>query len=833
MSVNVTEIVHSVTVEEVVTDINITVDQTANEITIQESGTQGPKGDDGADGVSDHTLLSNIGTNTHAQIDTALTRLANTSGANTGDQDLSGYELLSNKATSLSSPDNTKYPTTLAVQNAIDAIPTGGVTSFNSRTGAVLPQSGDYTKADVGLPLVPNIDTSTTANITDSINKRFVTDAEKTVIGNTSGTNTGDQDLSGKLDVGLAVLKSDYSPAHSILIQQSGTGSPTALQVGNNTLLGRLSGGGSLINDLSTSEVRTLLSVDNVDNTSDANKPVSTATQTALNLKENSSNKTTNFTGNTGSNTLFATVKATFDALVGYLSAYQPLLGYTPANETLSNLPSTSIGADLLPDTDGFYNIGASGQNWNNIRAKTIGYDGGTAIDLDTKKMFDGAVEESIDFEARLLKDSASLTSVQYGTRALLDSLGSESLNWESRYLADDGEVLALDYIDRRLFASDGTTPVIDWSSPSGASATTQSPGDNSTKIATTAYVDDAANTVNELAFGTGLDGNVTISSGTTTLTNDAYYNNLTISGTGKISTNGFRIYVKSILDISAAPAGAIEDVTTSGGNSGGTTAGAQAGGINSGTIGRGQRGNAAVAGSVAAGVAGGAASTTNTLAVRVGGRGGAGGLGASGAGGVAGGIPTISNRYALKKYQENLLRGVSLLGGGSQGSSGGSGGGDGTAGGGSGASGSSGGIVWIAARTINRGAGTAVGAIRAIGGNGGNGGTPAGGNRGGGAGGGAGAGGFISLAFLTLIGSSATDTLDVSGGKGGNGGNGTGTGVGGAGGGNGGGGSILLMNLGAETYSLTTGPVSVNGANAVGTVGGAGTAIVATQVSL
>lgn len=37
-------------------------------------------------GVTDHTLLTNIGTNTHAQIDTALTRLVNTSGTNTGDQ---------------------------------------------------------------------------------------------------------------------------------------------------------------------------------------------------------------------------------------------------------------------------------------------------------------------------------------------------------------------------------------------------------------------------------------------------------------------------------------------------------------------------------------------------------------------------------------------------------------------------------------------------------------------------------------------------------------------------------------------------------------------------
>lgn len=58
-----------------------------------------------------------------------------------------------------------------------------------------------------------------------------------------------------------AVMNSDYSPAHSILVQQSGTGSPTVLQVANNTLLGRLSGGGSNIGALTASEVRTLINV--------------------------------------------------------------------------------------------------------------------------------------------------------------------------------------------------------------------------------------------------------------------------------------------------------------------------------------------------------------------------------------------------------------------------------------------------------------------------------------------------------------------------------------------------------------------------------------------
>lgn len=75
-------------------------------------------------GGTDHTGLDNVGTNTHAQIDTAIARLADTSGVNTGDettatikaklgisiltgvntgdQDLSGYALISAIPTSLS-----------------------------------------------------------------------------------------------------------------------------------------------------------------------------------------------------------------------------------------------------------------------------------------------------------------------------------------------------------------------------------------------------------------------------------------------------------------------------------------------------------------------------------------------------------------------------------------------------------------------------------------------------------------------------------------------------------------------------------------------------------
>lgn len=97
-------------------------------------------------------------TNKRYVTDAELAVLGNTSGANTGDQDLSGL-----------------VPKTTTVN------------------GHALSSNVTVSKSDVGLGSVVNADTTTTANISDSTNKRFVTDAELTVIANTSGVNTGDQ----------------------------------------------------------------------------------------------------------------------------------------------------------------------------------------------------------------------------------------------------------------------------------------------------------------------------------------------------------------------------------------------------------------------------------------------------------------------------------------------------------------------------------------------------------------------------------------------------------------------------------------------------------------
>lgn len=133
--------------------------------------------------------------------------IAATSGTNTGDQDLSTYQLkpaegafvdgdktkldgiatgatANSKATATeldTGTDDAKFATALGLKNAHN-IPSVAP----STAGKLMRSDGtDWTSASV-----------TTADIAASTNKNYVTDAQQTVLGNTSGTNTGDQDLS-------------------------------------------------------------------------------------------------------------------------------------------------------------------------------------------------------------------------------------------------------------------------------------------------------------------------------------------------------------------------------------------------------------------------------------------------------------------------------------------------------------------------------------------------------------------------------------------------------------------------------------------------------------
>jgi hypothetical protein len=321
------------------------------------------------------------------------------------------------------------------------------------------------------------------------------------------------------------------------------------------------------------------------------------------------------------------------------------------------------------------------------------------------------------------------------------------------------------------------------------------------------------------------------------------YYLNLTISGSGILKTQGYRVYVSGTLDISAAGAAAIQ----CNGSAVTAASGATAGLFNSQTSYASLPWNLVNqpnggAGSTTAGVA--AVYNSNGGIVYLGFSGGGGNGGVGGAGVSAGGAATagqtinVSGVTAASRtdYIDQLQYILSISPiwcfAGLNGGGGGGGGGDATnAGGGGGGGGCSGGPIYIAANIINRSGSTAAGAIQSNGSAGGTGGNGAGStNSGGGGAGGGGSGGVVQIVYSVLLGATATNCIQANGGAGGVGGTGVGTGKGGAGGTGGGGGSVFLINVNnvasVTNQTFAAGTAGGTTANTVGGTSGAGAAI-------
>jgi hypothetical protein len=128
---------------------------------------------------------------------------------------------------------------------------------------------------------------ATTADIASSTDKRYVTDAQLVVVGNTSGTNTGDNATNSQYS-GLAASKQDTLVSATNIKTINST---TVLGAGNiavePTITATTSADYYRGDKTFATLNKTAVGLGNVDNTTDANKPVSTATQTALDAKTN------------------------------------------------------------------------------------------------------------------------------------------------------------------------------------------------------------------------------------------------------------------------------------------------------------------------------------------------------------------------------------------------------------------------------------------------------------------------------------------------------------------------------------------------------------------
>jgi len=128
---------------------------------------------------------------------------------------------------------------------------------------------------------------ATTADIADSTDKRYVTDAQLVVVGNTSGTNTGDNATNSQYS-GLAASKQDTLVSNTNIKTINSTSVLGSGNISVEPVITATTSADYYRGDKTFATLnKTAVGLGNVDNTSDANKPVSTATQTALDAKTN------------------------------------------------------------------------------------------------------------------------------------------------------------------------------------------------------------------------------------------------------------------------------------------------------------------------------------------------------------------------------------------------------------------------------------------------------------------------------------------------------------------------------------------------------------------
>ncbi|MBU0941125.1 MAG: hypothetical protein KKD36_06820 [Bacteroidetes bacterium] len=169
------------------------------------------------------------------------TKLAAISGSNTGDQDLSSFATNSN----LDLKANVASPTFTGTVSGITATMVGL---------SIVDNTSDVNKP-VSIATQTALDTKVDKEIGKGLSTEDYSTVDKTKLAAITGSNTGDQDLSS-------------FATNSNLDLKANVASPT--------FTGTVSG-----------ITATMVGLSNVDNTSDANKPVSTAAQTALDTKAN------------------------------------------------------------------------------------------------------------------------------------------------------------------------------------------------------------------------------------------------------------------------------------------------------------------------------------------------------------------------------------------------------------------------------------------------------------------------------------------------------------------------------------------------------------------
>ena len=283
---------------------------------------------------------------TLTKTDLSLANVENTSDANKPVSTatataLTAKEDISNKSLDVNTDasSDTKYPSVKAIKTYVDAVSAAGSPDATTTGKGVVKLAGDLggtaplptvlfvggsaaTAVNAGVILANN---ATAVNTPNTIVKRDVSGnfAAGTITGNLVGNASTATSISGTVGVANGGTGLNSLTAGSYLY------AATTTSIGQKT----------------PTQLKTDLALNNVDNTSDAAKPVSTATQTALNLKQDIANISNNITADAISTTKYPSVKAIKDYADAMVSG-----GGSPATTTAKGI--VMLAGDLSNTAD-------------------------------------------------------------------------------------------------------------------------------------------------------------------------------------------------------------------------------------------------------------------------------------------------------------------------------------------------------------------------------------------------------------------------------------------------------------------------------------------------
>ena len=304
---------------------------------------------------------------------------------------------------------------------------------------------------------------TTTLTATEPTDDRVITfpDATTTVVGtDTTDTLTNKSISLGSNTVTTTLAQLNTAVSDADLVSKTGTQTLTnkSISLASNTITGTIAEFNTAVTDADLAPIdsptftgtvagvtKTHVGLGSVDNTSDANKPVSTATQTALDLKAPLASPT--FTG------------------------------------TVSGITATMVDLGSVDNTS------------------------------DANKPVSTATQTALDLKANLA--SPTFTGTVSGITATMVGLGNVDNTTDANKPVSTATQTALDLKANLASPTFTGTPTL----PTGTIATTQAAGDNSTAVATTAFVGTAVanlvdsspallNTLDEIAAAIGDDPN-------------------------------------------------------------------------------------------------------------------------------------------------------------------------------------------------------------------------------------------------------------------------------------------------------------------------------------